>query len=184
MADDDTFDHYRQVELHTLGRNVVLGRVTQSNPAAAFIDSGRQPSGEDNLRLALYTEICNSWRALVDVRFKLLGLVPSVSAALLTVLLVQKPGEGPGAVGGVVIGMFGLIVVTALAIYDQRNSQLHDELISRGRRLEEELGVLIGQFRGRPSSWRFVKHDIALATIYIATAAAWVAAVIVFLART
>ena len=82
-----------------------------------------------------------------------------------------------------IIGLFGLVVVVALAVYDQRNSQLHDELISRGRRLEEELGVLVGQFRGRPKSRRYVQHDIALLSVDFATVLAWIAAMVVFVVQ-
>jgi hypothetical protein len=62
-------------------------------------------------------------------------------------------------------------------------SQLHDELISRGRRIEFELGVGAGQFRGRPKSWRFVKHDVATLMVYLATLGAWIVAGIVLGAR-
>jgi Polyketide cyclase / dehydrase and lipid transport len=37
----------------------------------------------------------------------------------------------------------------ALFVYDRRNSQLHDDLISRGRRVEKELGIDTGHFLGR-----------------------------------
>ena len=45
----------------------------------------------------------------------------------------------------------GLVVTLGLLIYELRNSQLHDDLISRGRKIEDELGVDTGVFRGRRS---------------------------------
>ena len=71
----------------------------------------------------------------------------------------------------------------AIFIYDQRNSQLHDELISRARRIEHELGVRVGQFLGRPGSHGVVKHDYATTLIYAATMAAWLLGAVVFAAR-
>ena len=47
------------------------------------------------------------------------------------------------------VALFGLTVTYALFVYDQRNSQLHDDLISRGRRIELELSVHTGHFMGR-----------------------------------
>ena len=133
--------------------------------------------------LALYGEVCASWRALVDVRFKLIGLVPAVSAVALATLLSREPLGRFERGAGIGIAFFGFVITLALFLYDQRNSQLHDELISRGRRIEYELGIEIGQFRGRPGSWKFVKHDLAVQLVYAATLVAWVAAGVVVAAR-
>jgi hypothetical protein len=172
----------RTVTLHAFTRKVKVERkMTPSDDAVLLVDGGA--SDRQDLLLALYNEICASWRALVDVRFKLLGLVPAVSLALLAALLSRKaPGEGLSDAGGVVVSLLGLTATVALMIYDQRNSQLHDELISRARRIESELKVDVGQFRGRPGSWRFVQHDVALLMVYGGTCLAWLSAAIVFLA--
>jgi hypothetical protein len=167
----------RHVTLHLLTRRATVSRsVNVSNDP--ILDDERQPSPQQELLLKLYSEVCTSWRALVDVRFKLLGFVPTISAALLSALLLKS---NPEALGGVFIATFGLVVTLAIAVYDQRNSQLHDELISRARRIERDLGLAVGQFLGRPGSWKFVNHDTALLTIYGATAAAWLAAIVFFL---
>ena len=164
---------------HAFGRPVVLTRSLTVSTEPVVATAPDDPPREE-LLLKLYSEVCASWRALVDVRFKLLGLVPAISAALLAALLLRTPGPDPAA--GLVIAVFGMVVSGAIAVYDQRNSQLHDELISRGRRIEHELGITVGQFLGRPGSWRFVKHDIQLAIIYGAVVAAWLAAIGYFLA--
>jgi hypothetical protein len=75
--------------------------------------------------------------------------------------------------------MFGLLATIALYIYEIRNSDLYDDLISRGRRIEYELGVDTGHFRGRPrpASW-LVTHGTAIKLVYLVTIAAWGAAFI------
>lgn len=129
--------------------------------------------------LALYTEICNSWRMLTDVRFKLLGFVPTASIVLLIGLLSKGAvGEGLSATSRLAICMVGLLVTIGLYIYDRRNTKLYDDLVSRGRRIEAELGIDTGQFLGRrdPSGW-LIKHDTAINLIYGSAIIAWFFAV-------
>jgi hypothetical protein len=142
---------------------------------------------EQTLLMGLYTEICNSWRKLTDVRFKLLGLVPVVSGFFL-IRAVSGGDLSPDIRVGIVA--FGLIVTLALWAYEVRNSQLYDDLISRGRRIEAELGVNTGHFRGRlESSSRYllgplrvrIQHDTAINLIYGGSVAAWLLALIVIL---
>lgn len=174
----------RVVGSHAFGREVSLARTMTHSPERVLVAEPPASPEQAQLLLALYEEVCASWRALVDVRFKLLGLVPAVSAVALATLLVRAPAEeGLSAVAGIGVAGFGLAVTLALLIYDQRNSQLHDELISRGRRIEYELAIEVGQFRGRPGSWSFVKHDLATQVVYAATLVAWVFAAAVFVAR-
>jgi hypothetical protein len=126
----------------------------------------------------LYREICNGWRMLTDVRFKLLGFIPVISGVVLFSLLSDKP-EGPSPLARMGIALFGLLITVALYVYEKRNSELYDDLISRGRKIEEELGIDTGLFRGRrvPSN-QFVKHDIAINLIYGASIAAWLVSLI------
>ena len=142
---------------------------------------------EQTLLMGLYTEICNSWRKLTDVRFKLLGLVPVVSGFFLIRALSEGDLSPDIRVG---IAVFGLIVTLALWAYEVRNSQLYDDLISRGRRIEAELGVNTGHFRGRlESSSRYllgplrvrIQHDTAINLIYGTSVGAWLLALIVIL---
>jgi hypothetical protein len=134
------------------------------------------------LLLKLYEASCANWRQLVEVRFKLLGLVPTVSLALLAVVFGgDDPGKGLTATQKLVIAAVGLLVTVGLWIYDHRNSALHDDLISRARKIEEELKVDTGVFRGRLKSEGCLMHDTATMLIYIASVAAWVSAIIVVL---
>jgi hypothetical protein len=144
-------------------------------------DSSRLPTlrtdvsmpDHEALLLALYTEVCSSWRMLTDVRFKLLGFLPAVSGVA---LLASQNGDGviTTAVPRVSLALFGLVVTLGLYIYDRRNSELYDDLISRGRKIEEELGMDTGHFRGRPKPKNtIVTHGSATTLIYGASAAAW-----------
>ena len=72
--------------------------------------------------------------------------------------------------------MFGLVVTAALSIYERRNSELYDDLISRRRHLEHHLGATSGVFLGRLGGRWPVRHDTALFLIYGATLLAWVLA--------
>lgn len=119
---------------------------------------------------AIYGEACSTWRALVDVRFKLLALVPFVSVAVLVVIL---PGTGSTerlkGLAGSLIAAVGFIVTLGLVVYEVRNSQLHDDLVSRGRRIEAELGIQMEIFRGRPEpKYRLINHGTAIFLVYAA----------------
>jgi hypothetical protein len=132
-----------------------------------------------DLLLALYEQVVCIWKELVGVRFKLLGLVPAVSLALLvTVLSPKGPAEGLSQASKLLIGVFGLSTVFGLFVYDRRNSALHDDLISRGRKIEDELGVDTGIFRGRLKASGIFKHDIATNLIYASSMLAWTVAIV------
>ncbi len=137
------------------------------------------PKANEALLKSLYGEICNSWRQLVEVRFKLLGLLPTVSVAALIGLFSVE--EIP-IFGKVLLCLLGLFVSFALMNYDKRNSELHDDLVSRGRKIEEELGIKHGQFMGRlkPNNRLFglkVQHDTGLNIIYYASLIVWLIAI-------
>jgi len=137
-----------------------------------------QTSPQQELLLSLYGEICSSWRMLTDVRFKLLGFVPVVSGLILLNLLTNNP-QGPSALARSLISVFGLLITLALLVYEKRNTGLYNELISRGRKIEEELGIDTGHFRGRPEATsRFIRHDAAINLIYGASLAGWLTAVL------
>jgi hypothetical protein len=137
------------------------------------------PNGDRELLLKIYEQTCATWRMLVDVRFKLFALVPTASLIALagTIYGARQPQTHPRLL--LAFALLGLIATTGLLIYELRNSQLHDDLISRGRKIEDELGVHTAVFRGRknPTS-RFVSHSAATSLIYGSAMFAWVVAVI------
>jgi hypothetical protein len=90
--------------------------------------------------------------------------------------------KSPGAFAGLIISLIGLLVTAAIRIYDLRNDTLYDDLISRGRKIEEELDVDTGIFlgrRNRPKKW--VNHTIPIKVIYGAAMCGWVLMVVWFI---
>jgi hypothetical protein len=148
-----------------------------ASPLPALRD-GLDPKANRDVLMTLYNQVCQSWRQAVDVRFKLLALVPSVSLVALGVVFggaVALPGVA--ALPKALLALLGLALVAGLWIYDSRNSELHDDLISRARRIEDELGVHTGAFRGRPAPRHgWIAHGTATGLIYGATLIAWLMA--------
>lgn len=135
----------------------------------------QKPEKHDNLLIDLYKEVCSNWKMLTDVRFKLLGFVPAVSIVAWGQLLSSDTLKTiPGAFAGIVIATLGLLITIAIRIYDKRNDTLYDDLISRGRKIEEELGIDTGIFRGRrnPPKW-WIKHSIPVNIIYGTAITGW-----------
>ncbi len=132
-------------------------------------------SREREILLALYEQVCAGWRTLTEVRFKLLGFLPLVSGTVLITILSQDSSDDyrlPWKYQ-LLVGLFGLAVTSGLFIYEKRNTSLYNDLIGRGRQIENELGVHTGHFRGRPKSKSIVQHDIALNIIYVSCILAW-----------
>jgi hypothetical protein len=119
-------------------------------------------SEKEALLLAIYDQTCTTWRMLVDVRFKLFALVPT--ASLLSLAAVFGGGDSTKLLPlhmRLLLAILGLIATVGLLIYELRNSQLHDDLISRGRKIEDELGIDTAVFRGRRTARGLLKHDHA-----------------------
>lgn len=154
-------------------------RKYKSSPLPVFEGAIELKPGSEEL-ITLYEQICTSWRTLIDIRFKLLALVPAVSVLLLANLLsTEGPAKGLSSQVKIAIAVLGFVATVGLLIYDLRNSELHDDLISRGRKIEELWGIHTGQFRGRLESknW-FIKHDRATAMIYIGALVGWIFGVV------
>ncbi len=125
-----------------------------------------------------FSEICTAWRMLTEVRFKLLALLPPVTGLGL-VGIVSSAGVFQGMERGPRIGLaiFGLLITVGLYVYDRRNDELYDDLISRGRRAELEMGIDTGVFLGRrvpARSWR--NHHNATRLVYGTIGLSWIAA--------
>jgi hypothetical protein len=140
-------------------------------------ESTGTPADRD-LLLKLYEQTCTTWRMLVDVRFKLFALVPT--ASLISLATVFSGGDSTKYFSPTLRLLFaslGLAATLGLLTYELRNSQLHDDLISRGRKIEDELGVDTAVFRGRKVAKGPIKHDYATFLIYGAAIIAWVASI-------
>jgi hypothetical protein len=137
---------------------------------------------DDRLRLD-YDQTNQLLRALMDVRFKLLAFVPTVSGA--AVALLGRPRPAAELVG---VGLLGLVATFGVFVYELRNSQLLDGLVHRAGELERLLGLRSvlgsqgagGLFTERPPhSLRLtpflppVGHDRGLSLVYAAALAGW-----------
>ncbi len=126
--------------------------------------------------IALHGEVASNWRDLHGTRFRLLGLLPVVTIGAIA-LAPAVAGTVTGAFATVLVAALGLAVSQGLWIYDRRNDELYDYLLSRGRRIEAELGVEHGPFRGRPDAITQRRtHGKATALIYAAVRLTWAAA--------
>jgi hypothetical protein len=146
--------------------------------AKTFVDPDRVAS----LRTE-YAEVNNNFRMLADIRFKLLALVPALGGAANFVLsgfaLAQGAPSPPYSLV-FIIGVMGFLTTLGITLYDQRNSELYNGLISRAKYLEEILALpQTGQFRERPRRGRRLfgllpmGHDIGLSMIYGPVLGAW-----------
>jgi hypothetical protein len=152
---------------------------------AVLSEERPQPKDEGKraVLLAEFGEACSAWRLLTEVRFKLLALIPPVSALALTGIVSAKgPLEGTGRSVRLAAAVFGLLITTALYIYERRNSELYSYLVNRAEQMECELGVERAVFRGRPRPSRsLMSHRVALHLIYGLVLAAWILAAIAVL---
>lgn len=146
-----------------------------------------QGPDEHGTLLTVYEEVSASWRMLTEVRFKLLGFLPVVAAvALVAIVSNGGPFQEVATAPRVGLGVFGLSITVGLFLYDKRNNELSDDLISRAQRAEYELGVYSGVFLGRPGTrpgmaGRIFRHSTATALVYWTVILTWVAAIIYIL---
>jgi hypothetical protein len=133
-----------------------------------------------------YQETMATYRQLVDVRFKLLAFVPTLTGAAVALMSATDLPN----VEQLALSLLGLFVTLGLVMYDQRNTQLHDGSVGRAEHLEAELQLpkfgsdkrpgLMGSRRG-PRRRLFgipVRHDPGLWLVYASAAGAWVFAAI------
>lgn len=134
---------------------------------------------EDNITEKMgYEQICNTFRQLTDVRFKLLAFVPSVSGTAIALISVNLVEFEKSPLPRIIVALLGLFVTLGIIIYDQRNSQIYNSLISTGKELEKTRNIK-GPFSLRPGrSLKFfniflIWHDRGLAFIYGSVLGAW-----------
>lgn len=145
---------------------------------------GMPAAGRDyvaDLRLD-YEQTMVTWRMLVDTRFKLLALVPTVTG-----VVVAFAGRTPNGTTAVVAG-WALTVLYGVVIYDLRNSVFHDAAVHRAKALERAMALDVlsdkgmghgGLMNERPRDrYRLIGvqvwHDRGLYMVYSASAASLV----------
>ena len=139
-------------------------------------------SGKDDLLKQIYSEVNSNYRNLADIRFKLLGFVPAISV-IAWVELINKinPADVQKSIFGLAVALLALRIIFGIRIYDQRNDELYNDLVSRGRKIESELNINTGIFNGRLKANKvdiFLKKDInhgrALNLIYSSVVIGWI----------
>jgi len=99
---------------------------------------------EDNrIKIALeeYKEVLTQFRALTDIRFKLLTYLPLGTVAAAVFAPTASHLEHQPA-----ISAFAFVVTLCIATYDKRNDQLYDELSRAPRSWKENLRLSTGAF--------------------------------------
>ena len=125
-----------------------------------------------NLR-TLYSELCNSYRAIDDFRAKLLTLLPLATSGIF--LLIIRPDQQEIVEKFLpLIGVFGFAIALGLFFFELYGIKKCTYLIRAGRKLEEKLGNIEGQFiRRAPGILGFIAEPMAAGIIYSAVLAAW-----------
>jgi hypothetical protein len=124
-----------------------------------------------------YEQVNENFRALADIRFKLVALVPPLGgvAAYTLARLAERQADNALVLA---ISIFGFLATLGITFYDQRNSHLYNALADRAKAIEQTLGIIDAQFTGRPKRTRRllflrVGHDPGLALIYAPVLGAW-----------
>ena len=112
------------------GRPVVrvfLGPPIRPPYSAAAVDV------DDRLRLD-YEQTTQLLRTLIDVRFRLLAFVPTISG--IAVAFVGRPRPAAELLA---VGLLGLLATLGIFVYELRNTQISGVLIPRATELEKRL---------------------------------------------
>ena len=136
---------------------------------------------DEQLRLD-YEQTSELIRALMDVRFKLLAVVPTIAVAAVGLL-----GSARSAAELLAVGVLGLLATVGILLYDLRNTEILDATLRHVRALERLLGLdagrgkngpdgALGQFapgRGRLFGVVTVGQQRALGLVYGAALGGW-----------
>jgi hypothetical protein len=112
-------------------------------------------NGRRDLWLKLYAEACENIRATDEASFKLLGFVPSLSAAGTTLLTLGQKWAEANRTLVVLVSAAGLLITFGLFRWEMRNVQKCDRLIGSAAELERRLSSSLGEseFAGPFDDW-------------------------------
>jgi hypothetical protein len=136
---------------------------------------------EDRLRLD-YDRTTELVQSLMDTRFKLLALVPTIAGT--AVGLVGTPRPAVELLG---IGVLGLVATVGILLYELRNSEILETMLQHAKVLERVLGLETGPRVHGPEGLLSVRagahgrflgvltagHDRALGLVYGAALGGW-----------
>jgi hypothetical protein len=126
-----------------------------------------------------YTATLDAFWRLGDFRFRLLALLPPLTALGVGLLTADVGTFLLAPIPRLLIALLGFAVTLGIIFYDQRNSQLYAGLAAQARELESQITAFGGVLRGRPPRTNRlfglfkIWHDRGLALIYGATLGAW-----------
>jgi hypothetical protein len=130
---------------------------------------------------ATYEQLCDSYRAIDDLRAKHLGFLPLVTGGGLILLIGRQ--EGFAREFFLPLGIFGLAVTAGLFSYEIFGMRRCHDLICLGKHLEGLLGHP-GQFAVRHRIvGSVINEPFAAGIIYPATMAAWTYLALFYKAR-
>ena len=124
-----------------------------------------------------YTEVCLSYRAVDDIRIKLLGFLPIASAGGVFLLIRTDDTADPAVF--VAAGIFGSLVALGLFAYELFGIKRCHALIEAGKAIEEAMRLGLeptygAQFIRRPDPiLGAIAEPLATALIYPAVLASW-----------
>jgi len=134
-------------------------------------DSDKQ--GPENLR-TVYSELCESYRAIDDFRTKLLGFLPLATGAGLFVLVSDGDKMDFARQFFRPMGFFGFLITLGLFSYELYGIKKCGRLIRVGKHLEKTGLLIEGQFRWRPREVAgLINESFAAGIIYPVVLAAW-----------
>ncbi len=144
---------------------------SRTDAAAAPPIPGGAEHEFDRLKLD-YDQTFQYFRMLADIRFKLLGFVPTITG---TAVAALNASHGLGVVAAAILGFLATL---GLLLYELRNTQLYDAALLRLQAIEKRLGFPGGIVRDRPGlSARFfgihVSHRWGLGIIYSGSLSGW-----------
>src|SRR5947209_5797281 len=93
--------------------------------------------GEDERLRLDYDQTTELVRTLMDVRFKLLGFVPTIAGAAVALVGAGRP-TGAELLG---VGLLGLVATFGVLLYDLRNTQVYNAALRHARGLERLLAL-------------------------------------------
>ena len=146
------------------------------------IDGGQSTPKHDGPKrdkeLKVYEQLCNSYRAIDDLRAKLLGFLPLATGGGIFFLVNTLKDETKQFL--LPMGAFGFVITLGLFFYEIYGIRKCGALIDAGKNLERILGVE-GQFKTRPHEVaRLIDEPFAAGWIYPAVLAAWTFLALVF----
>jgi hypothetical protein len=122
-------------------------------------------------RPAIYAEVGANYRAIDDLRLRLLGLLPLATGTGIFFLL-DSTTTPPMVL--VVSGILGVLATVSFFLYELHGVEKCAHFIHRGQQLEKSMGVR-GSFTRRPHDiFRVVSEHLPSQFIYPASLAGWV----------